>query len=134
MCLALADRASDGTQVIDITPCRALKELTIGLTLPIFVDAQCTRVLDDAARLAGAWIGRRITVGEITCPDGLGRFAEFEHAHIYWSPTMPRTPDGRVHAAGPVEEVLTAENLSEAFGTPLTVERSGDRWTARGRS
>jgi iron complex transport system ATP-binding protein len=40
--------------------------------------------------------------------------------------------DGRVHAAGPVDEVLTAENLSGAFGTPLTVERVGDRWTARG--
>ncbi|MNJ00070.1 putative ABC transporter ATP-binding protein YlmA [compost metagenome] len=40
--------------------------------------------------------------------------------------------DGRVHAAGPVDEVLTAENLSGAFGTPLAVERVGDRWTARG--
>ncbi|GAA1901159.1 hypothetical protein [Williamsia serinedens] len=54
--------------------------------------------IDEAARIAAAWIGRRITPGEIVCPDGLGRFAEFEHAHVYWSPTMPRTPDGRVHA------------------------------------
>ncbi|HEY0189027.1 MAG TPA: ABC transporter ATP-binding protein [Cellulomonas sp.] len=38
---------------------------------------------------------------------------------------------GRVHAAGPVDEVLTAENLTGAFGTPLRVERAGDRWTAR---
>jgi iron complex transport system ATP-binding protein len=40
--------------------------------------------------------------------------------------------DGRVHAAGPVDEVLTSENLSGAFGTPLQVDRVDDRWTARG--
>jgi iron complex transport system ATP-binding protein len=40
--------------------------------------------------------------------------------------------DGRVHAAGPVDEVLTSENLSGAFGTPLRVDRVDDRWTARG--
>jgi iron complex transport system ATP-binding protein len=39
--------------------------------------------------------------------------------------------DGKVHAAGPVEQVLTAQTLSEAFGTPLQVDRVGDRWTAR---
>ncbi len=39
--------------------------------------------------------------------------------------------DGRVHAAGPVDQVLTAENLTAAFGTPLQVERAGDRWVAR---
>lgn len=39
--------------------------------------------------------------------------------------------DGQVHAAGPLDEVLTAHNLTEAFGLPLTVERHGDRWSAR---
>ncbi len=39
--------------------------------------------------------------------------------------------DGRVHAAGPVDEVLTDENLTGAFGTPLHVAKAGDRWTAR---
>lgn len=39
--------------------------------------------------------------------------------------------DGRVHAAGPLEEVLTAEQLSGAFGLPLTVERHEGRWAAR---
>jgi iron complex transport system ATP-binding protein len=39
--------------------------------------------------------------------------------------------DGEVHARGPLDEVLTAENLSGAFGLDLVVERSGDRWTAR---
>ncbi|HWH29339.1 MAG TPA: ABC transporter ATP-binding protein [Mycobacteriales bacterium] len=38
---------------------------------------------------------------------------------------------GRVVAAGPVREVLTAEALSEAFGLPLVVEQSGGRFTAR---
>lgn len=41
--------------------------------------------------------------------------------------------DGAVHVAGPLEEVLTAHHLSEAFGLALVVERHGDRWTARGR-
>jgi iron complex transport system ATP-binding protein len=41
--------------------------------------------------------------------------------------------DGRVHAAGPVDEVLTSDNLTAAFGTPLQVEQSDGRWTARGR-
>ncbi|GAA2728051.1 ABC transporter ATP-binding protein [Cellulomonas aerilata] len=39
--------------------------------------------------------------------------------------------DGQVHAAGPLEEVLTAEQLSGAFGLPLTVERHEGRWGAR---
>lgn len=54
--------------------------------------------IDAAAWIAANWLGRRITVGERTTPDGRGRFAEFEHAHIYWSPTMPRSADGRIHA------------------------------------
>ncbi|WP_435736164.1 ABC transporter ATP-binding protein [Cellulosimicrobium sp. PMB13] len=39
--------------------------------------------------------------------------------------------DGRVHRAGPIGEVLTAENLSEAFGLPLLVAHGGGRWMAR---
>ena len=38
---------------------------------------------------------------------------------------------GRVVASGPVDEVLTAEPLSAAFGLPLEVGRAGGRWTAR---
>jgi iron complex transport system ATP-binding protein len=40
---------------------------------------------------------------------------------------------GRVVAAGPVEDVLTGERLTQAFGLPLTVEGSAGRWTARAR-
>ena len=38
---------------------------------------------------------------------------------------------GRVHAAGPLDETLTAQNLSGAFGLDLVVDRVGDRWAAR---
>ncbi|GAB3752326.1 ABC transporter ATP-binding protein [Yimella sp. RIT 621] len=42
---------------------------------------------------------------------------------------------GRVVAAGPIESTLTAENLSDAFGVPLVLDRhegpNGDRWSAR---
>lgn len=37
---------------------------------------------------------------------------------------------GRVVAAGPLELILTDENLSETFGLGLRVEQRGDRWTA----
>jgi iron complex transport system ATP-binding protein len=35
---------------------------------------------------------------------------------------------GRVHAAGPRDQVLTSENLSKTFGAPLRLVRSGDRY------
>lgn len=41
---------------------------------------------------------------------------------------------GRVEAAGPLAEVLTAEQLSATFGMDLEVERHGDRWSARART
>jgi iron complex transport system ATP-binding protein len=40
---------------------------------------------------------------------------------------------GRVLAAGPLDAVLTAEALGEAFGLPLELERRGDRFAAWGR-
>ncbi|MDT0331881.1 ABC transporter ATP-binding protein [Nocardiopsis lambiniae] len=39
--------------------------------------------------------------------------------------------EGGVVVAGPLDEVMTAENLSETFGLPLKVERDGERWSAR---
>ena len=38
---------------------------------------------------------------------------------------------GRVEAAGPLDEVLTAENLSRTFGVTLEIDRRADRWSAR---
>ncbi|WP_104483244.1 ABC transporter ATP-binding protein [Actinokineospora auranticolor] len=40
---------------------------------------------------------------------------------------------GGVVAQGLIEDVLTGENLSAAFGQPLELERSGDRYFARRR-
>jgi iron complex transport system ATP-binding protein len=42
--------------------------------------------------------------------------------------------DGRMLTAGPIDRVLTDEPLSDCFGTPLRVERIGDRLTARHRA
>ncbi|WP_203751335.1 ABC transporter ATP-binding protein [Cellulomonas chitinilytica] len=39
--------------------------------------------------------------------------------------------DGTVFAAGPTHEVLTAENLSGAFGVDLVVDHREGRWSAR---
>lgn len=38
---------------------------------------------------------------------------------------------GRVVAAGPIEETLTDANMSATFDLPLTVERRNGRWSAR---
>src|SRR5690606_6365970 len=39
--------------------------------------------------------------------------------------------DGAVKAAGPIDEVLTSENLTETFGLPLTVTSDDGRYAAR---
>ncbi|WP_046470922.1 ABC transporter ATP-binding protein [Allosalinactinospora lopnorensis] len=39
--------------------------------------------------------------------------------------------EGRVVAAGPAEQVMTADNLGETFGLPLKVEFDGERWSAK---
>ncbi len=39
---------------------------------------------------------------------------------------------GRVVASGSIEEVLNSTTLSEAYGMPLKLERSGDRYRAWG--
>jgi iron complex transport system ATP-binding protein len=40
---------------------------------------------------------------------------------------------GRLIAAGPIQETLTGENLSVTFGVPLTVGNVAGRWSARSR-
>ncbi|WP_019200980.1 ABC transporter ATP-binding protein [Tsukamurella sp. 1534] len=39
--------------------------------------------------------------------------------------------DGRLTAAGPVQEVLTTERISAAFDHPITITRGNGRWTAQ---
>lgn len=41
---------------------------------------------------------------------------------------------GRVLAAGPIDEVLTADNLSATFDLPLEVTHDNGRWSARGQA
>ena len=38
---------------------------------------------------------------------------------------------GKVRAAGPIAEALTAETLGETFGMPIELSQSGGRYTAR---
>jgi iron complex transport system ATP-binding protein len=42
--------------------------------------------------------------------------------------------EARLLAAGPVEQVLTSDIVSDAFGVRVVVERRGDRWSARSRA
>ncbi|MDR2723365.1 MAG: ABC transporter ATP-binding protein [Cellulomonadaceae bacterium] len=39
---------------------------------------------------------------------------------------------GKVAARGPIDQVLTSDNLTAAFGTPLVVTHDDGRWIARG--
>ncbi len=41
--------------------------------------------------------------------------------------------EGRVLAAGPIAETLTAESLGECFGLAVHLEHQANRWTARAR-
>lgn len=40
-----------------------------------------------AADQGNAWLGNRLTRGEQVCPDGVGRFAQFEAGYVYWHPS-----------------------------------------------
>src|SRR5690606_10562597 len=42
--------------------------------------------------------------------------------------------DGGIVAAGPIEETLSADSLTEAFGMPITVSAEGGRYAARAAS
>ena len=42
--------------------------------------------IDEMQKVAGGWLGERKTKGEITTPDGKGRYAQFERGYIYWHP------------------------------------------------
>lgn len=42
--------------------------------------------IDAKATDAAEWIGDRVTRGEATCPDGVGKYAQFTNGYIYWHP------------------------------------------------
>lgn len=39
--------------------------------------------------------------------------------------------DGKASAAGPIDEILNDENLTKAFGRPLSITKTGGRYSAR---
>lgn len=57
-----------------------------GVDIPVVVN------MIDAQAAASPWLGARLTVGERPCPDGRGRWVQFEHGHIYWTPTTGARP------------------------------------------
>lgn len=46
--------------------------------------------IDEQANVT-PWLGKRLT-GENTCPDGRGRWVQFENGYIYWTPTTGARP------------------------------------------
>ncbi len=44
--------------------------------------------IDAEAVVARAWIGARLTHGELSTADGIGRFARFANGSIYWHPDV----------------------------------------------
>jgi len=42
--------------------------------------------------------------------------------------------EGRVVTAGPLDEALTEDALTETFGLPLALDQRDGRWTARRRN
>lgn len=55
------------------------------LLIPAAAARPVNAIDEEAARAAG-WIGDRVTAGEQTTPDGIGRWAKFDHGYIYWTP------------------------------------------------
>ncbi|AFA72322.1 hypothetical protein GPOL_c12670 [Gordonia polyisoprenivorans VH2] len=47
--------------------------------------------IDAAAAAASSWLGKRLNPAKLsvenTCPDGVGKWVEYENAHVYWSPS-----------------------------------------------
>ncbi|MBF6428694.1 DUF1906 domain-containing protein [Nocardia cyriacigeorgica] len=48
--------------------------------------------LIDQKAAESSWLGERITQGENTTPDGIGRWAQFEYGYIYWTPETGAHP------------------------------------------
>lgn len=44
--------------------------------------------IDSEANRAKSWLGKRLTTGELTCPDGKGKFAQFAGGYVYFHPDV----------------------------------------------
>ncbi|WP_019204018.1 N-acetylmuramoyl-L-alanine amidase [Tsukamurella sp. 1534] len=54
-------------------------------------EADADAAIDASAGHAAGWIGRRRT-GSAPCPDGRGRFADFDNGRVYWTATTGAHP------------------------------------------
>ncbi|NDK91029.1 hypothetical protein GYA93_15765 [Gordonia desulfuricans] len=79
--------------------------------------------IDEQAKVAGAWIGKRLHTGEKKCKDGVGRFAEFEHGVIYWHPQTGAYAIPR----GGIYEAFSARGWEQKLGYPVRVHKVLDR-------
>lgn len=70
----------------------------------------------DAKAAESPWLGVRLTEGENACPDGVGKYVQFEHGYIYWSPTTGAHPIPE--ALWPKYEAMGWE--AGALGYPIT--------------
>jgi lysozyme len=83
--LQFTDQALIGGMSVDANAFRGSRDdLT---TLLGGVPVPTPNAIDDyAAMPEHAWLGNRLTDGEIATPDGVGRRAEFDHGQVYWHP------------------------------------------------
>lgn len=84
--------------------------------------------IDEEAKVAAAWIGKRLHDGEKPCKDGEGRYAEFENGKIYWH---ARVNGGQARAIpNSIFEKYTEAQWEQGFlGYPIgrhTVLHDGD--------
>jgi iron complex transport system ATP-binding protein len=91
---------------------------------------------------------KRVQIARALMPDLLRRLTQLARdpkapMMVLVTHHVEEVPDGFTHAmllrrgsvlaAGPIEEVFTAKNLSRCFGVQLEIEHRQSRWTARAR-
>ncbi|MGI9601569.1 MAG: ABC transporter ATP-binding protein [Acidimicrobiales bacterium] len=135
------DRARD---LLDLVGCRHLAEQRMGLLSSgeqqrvqlarVLMPDPAFMVLDEPTAsldLAGReeLVRALTTIGGTNAPPSL-----LVTHHVEEIPDnvthMLLLRDGQVMAQGPVEAILTADNLSRCFGLPLRLARRDGRWTA----
>jgi hypothetical protein len=64
-----------------------IESFLVGVPAPVVVPAP-NAIAAKRAEVGFGWLGNKITVGiEGSCPDGRGKFVEYENGHIYWTAT-----------------------------------------------
>ncbi|SFA60783.1 N-acetylmuramoyl-L-alanine amidase [Rhodococcoides kroppenstedtii] len=63
----------------------------------------------EQCRAANDWLGAKVSDGrEVTTPDGAGRFAQYEHGWVYWSPTVDEGRAAYAIPFGPIGDAFAA--------------------------